>query len=302
MDKKIIITIGRMNPPTPGHALLIKSMLEKAYLEGLTQINIILSDTVNNINNPFECEEKRELLYNYIIGYAKKSLIQDLQQKGKKLDETDEEKIRNIKVEVVCMNDEIKLADNKILNCIYYILSLYEYYIRNENVQNPAGLSVELVIGEDRKGAYEFIGNKLSGLNPPIHFQEIPLPRPEGAMSATKIRNAALFGNKSEFSSYYSEMGLSEEETNHIYDYIRENLNPPKPAKRSILSKRSSPTRKKTKNSKESRSSKDSKKTRNSNKSKDSNKSRNSNNSRNSKEPTKKGGKKRTNKKRRYIR
>ncbi len=275
-----------MNPPTPGHALLIKSMLEKAYLEGLTRINIILSDTVNDINNPFECEEKRRLLYNYIIGYAKKSLIVYLQQKGKKLDETDEEKIRNIKVEVVCMNDEIKLADNKILNCIYHILSLYKYYIRNENAQNPAGLSVELVIGEDRKGAYEFIGNKLSGLNPSIHFQEVPLPRPEGAMSATKIRNAALFGNKSEFSSYYSEMGVSEEETNHIYDYIRENLNPPKLAKRSILSKRSSPKeppRKKTKNSNKSRSS---------NKSKDSNKSRNS----------KKGGKKRTNKKKSYIR
>jgi hypothetical protein len=286
MDKKIIITIGRMNPPTPGHALLIKSMLEKAYLEGLTRINIILSDTVNDTNNPFECEEKRKLLYNYIIGYAKKSLIQDLQQKGKKLDETYEEKIRDIKVEVVCMNDEIKLADNKILNCIYHILSLYKYYIRNENAQNPAGLSVELVIGEDRKGAYEFIGNKLSGLNPSIHFQEIPLPRPEGAMSATKIRNAALSGNKSEFSSYYSEMGVSEEETNHIYDYIRENLNPPKLAKRSILSKRSSPKeppRKKTKNSNKSRSSKD------------------SNKSRNSKE-SKKGGKRRTNKKRRYIR
>ncbi len=294
-----------MNPPTPGHALLIKSMLEKAYLEGLTRINIILSDTVNDINNPLECEEKRRLLYNYIIGYAKKSLIVYLQQKGKKLDETDEEKIRNIKVEVVCMNDEIKLADHKILNCIYHILSLYKYYIpnknNNKNAQNPAGLSVELVIGEDRKGAYEFIGNKLSGLNPSIHFQEIPLPRPEGAMSATKIRNAALFGNKSEFSSYYSEMGVSEEETNHIYDYIRENLNPPKLAKRSILSKRSSPKeppRKKTKNSNKSRSSnksKDSNKSRNSNKSKDSNKSRNS-------KESKKGGKRRTNKKRRYIR
>jgi len=245
MDKKIIITIGRMNPPTPGHALLIKSMLKKAYLEGLTQVNIILSDTVNDSKDPFECEEKRKVLYNYIIDYAKTTLIRDLQQKDEKFDETDKQKIRDIKVEVVCMNDEIGLVDHKILNCIYYILRLYGYDILNKNAQNPAGLSVELVIGEDRAGGYKFIGNILSEFNPPIHFQEIPLPRPEGAMSATKIRNAALSGNKSEFSSYYSEMGLSEEETNHIYDYIRENLTPPKPAKRSIFSKRSSPTRKK---------------------------------------------------------
>ena len=39
----IILTIGRMNPPTTGHLLLIKEMIYKAIEDNLTRINIILS-------------------------------------------------------------------------------------------------------------------------------------------------------------------------------------------------------------------------------------------------------------------
>jgi hypothetical protein len=196
-DSKIITTIGRMNPPTAGHALLIKFMLNQALLYNLTQINVILSDTVDNIKNPFECEEKRMILYNSIIDHAKEELINE--------DSTNEErktKIKNIKAEIVCMDDEMGLAGHKILNCIFYILSLYGYDIQDES-RRRADLTMELVIGQDREGGFNFIGKTLADLNPNVHFQEIVLPRSEGAMSATKVRNMALSGDEEDFIGHY---------------------------------------------------------------------------------------------------
>ena len=45
-ETTILLTIGRMNPPTTGHLLLIKTMLQQALRENLSQINIILSQVI----------------------------------------------------------------------------------------------------------------------------------------------------------------------------------------------------------------------------------------------------------------
>lgn len=217
-DTRIIATIGRMNPPTTGHSMLIKFMLNQAVHYNLTQINIILSDTVDNTKNPFDCEEKRMILYNSIIDNAKNELIKE--------DSTNEErktKINSVKVEIICMNDEIDLTGHKILNCIFYILSLYGYDVKNET-NRRSGLSFELVIGQDREGGFNFIGKTLSGLSPSVNYQEIVLPRSEQAMSATKVRNMALSGDLTAFLQHYQSMGVKNEDAMRLYDQIRENI------------------------------------------------------------------------------
>ena len=57
-ETTILLTIGRMNPPTTGHLLLIKTMLQQALRENLSQINIILSHSQDTKKNPFIVNKK----------------------------------------------------------------------------------------------------------------------------------------------------------------------------------------------------------------------------------------------------
>ena len=164
------------------------------------------------------------ILYNSIVDSAKEELIHD--PKYSSLDETDKRKIRDIKVEIVCMNDDIDLTKHKILKCMFYILSLYGYDT-GYGAKRRNDLSVELIIGQDRAGGFNFIGKTLSEFNPPIHFNEIPLPRPEGAMSATKIRNMALDGNEAEFLEIYQSIGVNRDDAKSMYEQIRKNIDHP---------------------------------------------------------------------------
>ena len=77
----IIFTIARMNPPTSGHTLLIKQMIMEALSRGLTQINIILSATIDDKKNPLDCNEKRNLL---LDSSETLSMIDFLKQQMKK--------------------------------------------------------------------------------------------------------------------------------------------------------------------------------------------------------------------------
>jgi hypothetical protein len=217
-ENKIITTIGRMNPPTSGHALLIKFMINRAILENLTQINIILSHTVDNEKNPVECEEKRMVLHNSIIDHVKEELMNDYIG-----DEEKQSKIKDMKVEIICMDEPALNTGNPILSCVFYILSLYGYD-RNDEAKRRDDLTMELVIGQDRGGSYNWIGKTLSDLNPSVRFQEVVLPRSEGAMSATKVRNMALTGNEEGFIGHYKSMGLNRDDTMSLYEQIRENI------------------------------------------------------------------------------
>ena len=75
-DNIFLFTIGRMNPPTPGHIQLISVMMEKAIEIGVKNIYILLSSTIDNEKNPLECEEKRRLLYGNGINAAKNIVSQ----------------------------------------------------------------------------------------------------------------------------------------------------------------------------------------------------------------------------------
>lgn len=242
----IFFTIGRMNPPTPGHMLLIRTMMEEALQKGLTQINLILSATTDNKKNPLSCEEKRYFILNFMIHHVKELMKIEQPQMAEKVDQ--------IQVKIICMNDIVNpdYGKHPILKSIQYVLQdLYGY--PRENLQ------MVLFIGEDRIQDYNWIQKSLLERNPPVTMEIHGLDRPEGAMSATYIRNLALQGNLYQFRLEMVKTGLDETSILNLYHEIREKLtvSPPKKkkggtrrkkrkGKKKILSKRK--TSKKNKN------------------------------------------------------
>jgi hypothetical protein len=246
----IIFTIARMNPPTSGHTLLIKQMIMEALSRGLTQINIILSATIDDKKNPLDCNEKRNLL---LDSSETLSMIDFLKQQMKKEQPSNAREIDNIKVKIICLDDDFdpKYGTSKypIPRAINYMLGeLYGYPREN--------LNALLVIGEDRLSQYEFIKKSLEEKPIPIHLEIQGLPRPEGSMSATEIRNNAVNNEFPEFRDKMLVTGLSEDNIEQIYRKIRDRIVPPKPKKGTIKKggkRRSNKTKNKKSNKKCSR-------------------------------------------------
>ena len=215
-ENTIIFTIGRMNPPTTGHMLLIQKMIEKAIELNLTQINIILSATVDKKKNPFSCNEKR-----FFLSKISPSMIQMLKEQMIEKQPEYAEKINKIQVKIVCMDDETNPIYGKhpILKSVNHILyDLYGY--PRENIQ------MILLIGEDRKDDYDWIKKILSEKTnlPPVNLEIVGLDRPEGAMSATKIRNLALNNEWDNFRANMLPLGVSDDNIREIYNGIRNNM------------------------------------------------------------------------------
>jgi len=67
-----VCTIARMNPPTPGHAGLIETMITKAESMRLDEVHIILSGSVD-FDNPLEYAEKELVLERMITSIKRKT-------------------------------------------------------------------------------------------------------------------------------------------------------------------------------------------------------------------------------------
>jgi len=90
--ERIIFTIGRMNPPTIGHLLLIKELMEEKAQEGhVGNVYIILSRTVNK-KNPLPCETKKGLIEGE---GAIRGMITQIKEENPEL--------ANIQVVILCM-------------------------------------------------------------------------------------------------------------------------------------------------------------------------------------------------------
>ena len=57
----LIFTVGRMNPPTPGHLELIREMLTMAKAKNITQVYIFLSEKQGS-KDPISCADKVAVL------------------------------------------------------------------------------------------------------------------------------------------------------------------------------------------------------------------------------------------------
>ena len=229
----IIATIARMNPPTPGHLLLIQTMFLEAARKSLPQIFIILSNTtsISDIKNPLDCETKRDILNNSI-----ERLQTHLGT--------------SIHVEIICMND------NKVKE---YALSRYEdgsnstgilpsirYLLHNwYNWPDNYDIILHLFIGADREQSYGFVGASLQQETPRLQLEQTALQRPSmyelasidrlrtlttheelgkipaESMSATLVRTLVATNLKFQFDEIMKRAYLSPREIEALWSKLR---------------------------------------------------------------------------------
>jgi len=246
-EDTIILTIGRMNPPTTGHLLLIKDMINKAVEENLSQINIILSHSKDKKKNPFKCDDKRFFLTNDIIHPSMTTLLKKQMMEA---DPANANKIKRVRIKIICMDDYVnpEYGKHPIMKSIGHILGELYAYPRE-------GLKIKLIVGQDRMHDYDWIKTFLENQRDlyPVNVEIIGLPRPEGAMSATEMRNYALNNDWETFKSKLESTGLDESVIKSIYEEIiinmtsQENENEPKKKKTRRGGRRKRKTRRKIK-------------------------------------------------------
>ena len=214
MSNTIIFTIGRMNPPTPGHMGLIKTLIERAIQLGENKVGIILSHSVDSEKNPLECKEKREFILS--------GMIDALKQQMKREGQFSPDKIEEVQVIIVCMDDTTpeEFGKHPILKSFHALFSQFGY-------EKP---NAHLIVGQDRATDYDWIqkslGDKISW--DPVEA----LPRPEGAMSATEMRGYVKRGEYDTFLGKMRETGIPDEKSNELYEKVTFGLSRPPPLKK----------------------------------------------------------------------
>ena len=228
-ENTIIIGIGRMNPPTTGHMLIFKDMINLALKDNLSQINFILSSTQDTTKNPLTCEKKRDLLLDTTISNA---IIDTVKEQMIKENPVNKEQITNMKVHIICT----PRSKSPIPDAFYQILRGYGY-------PRP-DITIILVIGKDRENEFNWL---VKNKNPPIVMEQIILERSPEDISATEIRNYAINGDKDGFFSKMIGTGLSNEKLESLFNELQAIL-PKKgdemPAKRTRKGGKSKKTRK----------------------------------------------------------
>ena len=203
-DNIVVFTIGRMNPPTPGHLALIEKLIHRAASLDQTKIGIILSHSQDMPKNPFNCNDKRKMLLSGMIQALKE------QMKMKKYaPPISPESIDRIEPIIICMDDATppEFGKHPILKSVNALIASY-----NGPVQRAF-----LIVGQDRAGGYEFVKTALGGRGIVLDDSDF-LVRPEGAISATQMRDLAYSGNWDEFLRIYSTTGLPQENIRAIYE------------------------------------------------------------------------------------
>jgi len=209
LDNIVVFTIGRMNPPTPGHMALIEKLIHRAASLGQTKFGIILSHSQDMPKNPFNCSDKRKLLLSGMIDALKNQMKQKIDTYNPPISP---ESIDAIEPIIICMDDEMppEFGKHPILKSVNALIASYSGPVRQ----------AFLIVGQDRAGGYEFVKAALQKRGIKLDDSDF-LSRPEGAISATYMRELAYSGNWDEFLSIYLTTGLPEENVRAIYEGLR---------------------------------------------------------------------------------
>ena len=209
----VVFTIGRMNPPTPGHMLLIEKLIYRAASLGQSKIGIILSHSQDLPKNPFSCEEKRKLLLSGMIQALKEQMKLKVSTYTPPISPDSIDRIEPI---IICMNDPTphEFGGHPIIKSLNALLATYKNPIEN----------AILIIGEDRALSYNWVLKNLAERTPPIHCDLEALPRPPGAISATEIRGYAMTGDWFNFLEKMQSTGLSQDVLREVFDQLHEML------------------------------------------------------------------------------
>ena len=232
MSNTIIFTIGRMNPPTPGHMGLIKNLIERAIQFGENKVGIILSHSVDSEKNPLECKEKREFILSGMTDALKNQMKREGQFPPDKIDE--------IQVIIVCMDDPTpeEFGKHPILKSFNALFSQFGY-------EKP---NAYLIVGQDRAIDYGWIQKSLG--DKILSYQVEPLDRPEGAMSATEMRGYIKRGKYDTFMGKMKETGIPNEKSSELYEKVTFGLSRPPPEKKKSVKKIGGKTHKRRKHKK----------------------------------------------------
>lgn len=246
-NNTIIFTISRMNPPTPGHLLLIKELINEAIRQNVPTVYVILSKSNENNENPIDCEEKITILGNTydpihnMVNVLKNNMKllarQELEQSAL---ESYNHKIDNINVVFICVRPQDKTP----FSTLSYIISLYP--------PPPTSLNLFMIIGQDR--AADFFDNiantflfgrdNINSVNGRIlprenmttlkNLSDVEISRinieqvPDQAFSGSFVRKLVRLGMKNKFDDVYRPY-LTQDKINILYDRISEGLNKPPP-------------------------------------------------------------------------
>jgi hypothetical protein len=228
-DNIFIFTFVRMNPPTPGHLLVIKQMIEEAIQHNMDKIYILLSSTIDE-KNPLACSKepiseiddivKKDILNNLIESY-RKTLFE------KETDPERKMKIENMKIIIECaignsfgfINSIIRTDFSNIndLNMIFIVgedrtdfaISLEKYFSKRDTVKSFGSKILP-------RFGMETLKNKEMN---DTSIRDIPLEQ----YSASFIRNLVKSKNESAFKEAYSPY-LEESMINKLYNTLSINL------------------------------------------------------------------------------
>ena len=274
----IIFTIGRMNPPTPGHMELIKVMLE-ANLDlpagdlGHGRVYIIMSHSKDNVKDPLICDRKRDLLQT-------KGLIRQMQRTHPAL--------ATISVTILCTKD----ANEYAADCgDRFIISQLCRMIKIETALGHPPTNMEIILGSDRQGAFDKMINpylssqriffnelgpdgkrlfqtydlKLFRTEPENkesekaliqhYIENVDIPIPMEDMSGSLMRALVEYGQKDRFIKLYEPLGLSTEDASELFEELTYEL-APKPVqtkKRKVSGGKKKKSKRKSKSTKSKR-------------------------------------------------
>lgn len=172
-------------------------MIETAMANGSNQVVILLSSSTDSAKNPLECSEKRELLLAGMIATAKSEVTGS----------------EGVEVHVFCPED---------LGVSNKLAEIVRAFMRRLYGEDSSPKQLIMMIGEDRMGQFDWIRKSL-----PYDISFISLPRPEGAMSATKIREFVTSGNMVGFMEKMAPTEVSEPQLTELYEKLGERLKSP---------------------------------------------------------------------------
>jgi nicotinic acid mononucleotide adenylyltransferase len=230
-DNTFIFTLARMNPPTPGHLFLIRSLIIEAVSKNVQDVYVILSKTNDNNENPIPCPEKINVLGEF--DDVSKTMINS--EKERMIHETSDEelksKIQSVRVHTICVPDRKGATP---FTPVYDILG---------QKQDIPDLNLFLIIGDDRQNMLDSITgfffkwpnvNSVDGIILPreemSQYKELSrdskqLERlnmddvPVNAMSASFVRNIVKNDKRDKFRELYLPY-LEESKISHLYDTI----------------------------------------------------------------------------------
>jgi len=209
----VFLTVGRMNPPTPGHILLIEQMLTKANEitdpEARIVILLVLSSTANDLKNPLECDVKQTFLVSMIhkllerTNNQTKYVVEAIRKEADSIDRSYEQ--HPFVIGWICGNPFLTT------------MGLLNRYTLDSDIH--------IVLGSDREDLFEsFKTNLLKNVSSRKKgFHHISIERLEGGISATQVRKLVSENDYEGFKRLYSPH-LDKLETKKLYDQITEKL------------------------------------------------------------------------------